>query len=80
LDRIYLDHNATTPLAPAVTRWLTKGDFFWANPASQHSSGKKAAHALDEARQSLYKTFSLSEKTFNLVYHSGATEAINSAV
>lgn len=80
MDRIYLDHNATTPLAPAVTRWLTKGDFFWANPASQHSSGKKAAHALDEARQSLYKTFSLSEKTFNLVYHSGATEAINSAV
>ncbi len=80
VDRIYLDHNATTPLAPAVTRWLTKGDFFWANPASQHSSGKKAAHALDEARQSLYKTFSLTEKTFNLVYHSGATEAINSAV
>jgi cysteine desulfurase len=80
LDRIYLDHNATSPLAPAVTRWLAKGDLLWGNPSSQHLTGKRAAHALDEARSSLYKTFQLTPKTHALVYHSGATEAVNTTV
>lgn|GEM_PF-2008995 len=67
-------------MAPAVTRWLAKGDLLWGNPSSQHQSGKKAAHALDEARSSLYKTFQLTSKTHSLVYHSGATEAVNTTV
>lgn len=80
MDRIYLDHNATTPLAPAVKRWLTKGDFFWANPASQHTAGKKSAHVLDLCRRNLYQRFRLSSSTHALVYHSGATESVNTVV
>lgn len=67
-------------MAPAVTRWLAKGDLLWGNPSSQHQTGKRAAHALDEARSSLYKTFQLTPKTHALVYHSGATEAVNTTV
>ncbi len=79
MDRIYLDHNATSPLAPAVKSWLAKGDFVWANPASQHSSGKKASFELDTLIRELFDTFHLTSRTHQLIYHSGATEAINSA-
>ena len=67
-------------MAPAVTRWLAKGDLLWGNPSSQHQTGKRAVHALDEARSSLFKTFQLTPKTHALVYHSGATEAVNTTV
>jgi cysteine desulfurase len=80
LDRTYLDYNATSPLAPAVKSWLAKGDFVFANPASQHSSGKKAAYEIDLVTDRLYELFHLSQKDFKLVFHSGATEAVNTAV
>ncbi len=48
---IYLDHNATTPLAPAVRDamlpWVG-GDF--GNPSSAHTIGQTARAAVDEAR------------------------------
>lgn len=77
MDRIYLDTNATSPLAPALKAWLAKGDFLFANPASQHGSGKKSAFALDEARDFLFELYSLQSKDFDLYFHSGATEAVN---
>lgn len=77
MDRIYLDTNATSPLAPAVKSWLVEGDFIFANPASQHSSGKKSAFALDEVRDFLFELYSLNPKDFDLYFHSGATEAVN---
>lgn len=77
MDRIYLDTNATSPLAPAVKSWLAKGDFVFANPASQHSSGKKSAFALDEVRDYLFSLFQLDQQKFDLFFHSGVTEAVN---
>src|SRR3546814_4488366 len=53
---IYLDYQATTPLAPeargAMLRWLEgpgEGDGF-ANPASTHKGGRAAAAAVEVAR------------------------------
>src|SRR3546814_16423439 len=53
---IYLDYQATTPLAPeargAMLRWLEgpgEGDGF-ANPASTHKGGRTAAAAAEVAR------------------------------
>lgn len=66
-------------MAPAVKSWLAKGDFVWANPASQHSSGKKAAFELETLARELFETFQLTSRTHDLIYHSGATEAINTA-
>ncbi len=77
MDRIYLDTNATSPLAPAVKSWLAKGDFLFANPASQHTSGKQSAFALDLVRDSLFETFGLNQLNFDLYFHSGATEGVN---
>ena len=80
LNRIYLDYNATSPLAPSVKGWLAKGDLLWANPAAQHSSGKKTRARLDEVAQLLHGTFKISTSVHSLVFHSGATEGINSWV
>ena len=80
MDRIYLDYNATSPLAPAVTRWLAEGELFWANPASQHSSGKRAAFHLSKLKNDIGQLFSLNSKRHRLVFHSGATEGVNAAI
>ena len=49
--RIYLDHNATTPVDPAVAEVMarTLRDIF-GNPSSVHYYGQQAKAELDEAR------------------------------
>jgi cysteine desulfurase len=54
VQRIYLDHNATTPLAPAVIDRMTailREEF--GNPSSVHHFGQRAKAAIDEARSSV---------------------------
>ncbi len=74
-ERLYLDYNATSPLSQSVQNWLKSGDLIFANPSSQHTSGKTARKVINEARSLIFKTFSLSEKSTKLFFHSGATEA-----
>lgn len=79
---IYLDYQATTPLAPeareAMLPWLggpeTKG---FANPHSPHRPGRAAAAAVEVARE---KVAALLPEGGRVVFTSGATEAINLAV
>ena len=77
LERLYLDYNATSPLSQSVLDWLKSGDVLFANPASQHSSGKASRKVINEARAKIYKTFNLTEKEAKLFFHSGATEGIH---
>lgn len=79
-NRFYLDFNATSPLADSVKEYLARGEFFFANPASVHAEGKAAKRALIDTSEYLYQIFNLKESEFHLVYHSGATEAINSVI
>jgi cysteine desulfurase len=60
-----------------VKSWLAKGDFVFANPASQHASGKKSAFLLDEVRDFLFSIYQLDQKKYDLFFHSGATEGVN---
>ena len=51
MQRIYLDHNATTPPSPAVIDRMSavlREEF--GNPSSVHHFGQRAKAALDEAR------------------------------
>jgi cysteine desulfurase len=72
---IYLDYQATTPLAPeafvAMEPWLT--DQFW-NPHSVHAGGRQAAAAVEVARE---QVAALLPRGGRVVFTSGATEAIN---
>ena len=54
MQRIYLDHNATTPLHPAVVDLMAKvlrEDF--GNPSSVHHFGQKAKSVIDQARSAV---------------------------
>lgn len=75
---IYLDYQATTPLAPeardAMLSWL--GDEF-ANPHSAHASGRKAKAAVEVARE---QVAGLMPAGGTVSFTSGATEALNWAI
>lgn len=79
MNRIYLDHAATTPLLPAAAEamqpWLM-GRF--GNASSLHFEGQQAKLALDEAREILAEAFGclFGEVSFT----SSGTEAANQAV
>jgi cysteine desulfurase len=76
---IYLDYQATTPLAPEVAAamrpWLETG---FANPHSSHRPGREAAAAVEVARERV--TAALAGQGGRLHFTSGATEAINWAI
>lgn len=78
---IYLDYQATTPLAPeartAMLRWLGDADDSFANPASTHKPGRAAAAAVEVARD---QVAALLPKGGRLYFTSGATEALNWAL
>ena len=75
---IYLDYQATTPLAPeafeAMLPWLKDGH---ANPHSAHSAGRAAKAAVEVARE---QVAALLPKGGRVVFTSGATEALNWAI
>jgi len=76
---VYLDYNATTPLLPEVRAAM---DPYWserfANPASPHLLGKEAADAVAEARATIARILNVSPG--ELIFTSGATEALNLAI
>lgn len=76
---IYLDHNATTPPAPAViAAILPVLSGLWANASSQHGPGQEAKRALGTARGTVAKV--LGCKPVEVIFTSGATEANHMAV
>jgi len=76
---IYLDHNATTPLAPealdAMLPFLRQ-DF--GNPSSSHAYGRRARDAVDQARQQVAGL--LGCQAADLVFTGSGTEANNLAI
>lgn len=79
---IYLDYQATTPLAPeardAMLRWLDGPDGTgFGNPHSSHRMGRQAAAAIELARDRVAALFPPGGK---VIFTGGATEAINLAI
>lgn len=79
---IYLDYQATTPLAPeareAMLRWLGGADdTSFGNPHSPHRMGRMAAAAVEAAREDIA---ALLPQGGRVIFTSGATEALNFAL
>ena len=76
---IYLDYQATTPLAPEVAAamrpWIEEK---FANPHSPSRWGREAAAAIEVARGQIERAFGLEGGRF--AFTSGATEALNWAL
>lgn len=78
-EPVYLDHNATTQVAPAVvTEMLDALQTAWANPSSTHEPGQAARRLLVDARARVASF--LGCQGAELVFTSGATEANHAAV
>src|SRR5688500_227634 len=79
VQRIYLDHNATTPLHPAVVDRMTEAlreDF--GNPSSVHHFGQRAKAVVDEARSAVAALVGADPQ--EIVFTSGGTEGDNIAI
>ena len=78
-DPIYLDYNATTPVAPEVIEAMTPAlRDLWGNPSSGHVFGRRAQAALDRARSQVASL--LGCETDEVVFTSGGTESDNAAI
>ncbi|MCE7797491.1 cysteine desulfurase [Sphingobium sufflavum] len=75
---IYLDYQATTPLAPEVIAVMADGLHRHGNPHSAHAMGRQAAAEVELARDRVHRTLGLGGG--RLVFTSGATEALNTAI
>jgi len=79
VPRIYLDHNATTPLvSPALDRFCSVARDVWGNASSVHHFGQQAKAVLDGARASLAAL--LGAEPSEIVFTGGGTEGDNAAV
>jgi cysteine desulfurase len=79
VQRIYLDHNATTPPLPeAVDRMILVLRDEFGNPSSVHHFGQQAKAALDDARTDVANL--IGAEPSEVLFTSGGTEADNIAI
>ncbi len=80
LERIYMDHNATTPLDPRVFEAMKPYfiDFFGNPSSTTHEHGRVAREAVEEAREKVADLIHADSR--EIIFTSGATEADNLAV
>ncbi|HDR4436273.1 MULTISPECIES: cysteine desulfurase family protein [Bacillus cereus group] len=79
MERIYLDHAATSPTHPEVVEkmipYMTET---FGNPSSIHFYGRQTRHAVDEARRACAR--SIHANPNEIIFTSGGTEADNLAL
>jgi cysteine desulfurase len=79
MNRVYLDHNATTPVEPEVLDVMLpyfSGDY--GNASSIHTFGQKARSAVETAREQVAAL--IGARPQEIVFTSGGTEADNHAI
>ena len=77
--RIYMDHSATTPVAPEVLdAMMPYFNIKYGNASSLHSFGREAREALEESRVSVAGV--LKAKPEEIIFTSGGTESDNLAI
>lgn len=72
---IYLDNNATTPMADEVVQAVSEAQALFGNASSMHGFGREAAFAIEKAREQVAELIDCDPK--EIVFTSGASEANN---
>ncbi|WP_374763999.1 cysteine desulfurase family protein [Yunchengibacter salinarum] len=75
---IYLDHNATAPVRPAVVDTMSETLRLVGNPSSVHQAGREARRRVEEARAQIAAL--TGARARDIVFTSGGTEANNAAL
>lgn len=70
---VYLDYNATTPVAPSVVQKITDTlNDKWGNPSSCYELGVKCKKSIEEARRHI--ALMIGGKPEDIIFTSGGTE------
>lgn len=75
---IYLDHNAAAPLRPTALEAMLAAAQAGGNPSSVHAAGRRAKAVQEQAREQVARA--VGARPENLVFTSGATEALHLAM
>src|SRR5438034_4622713 len=79
MNRVYLDHDASTPVHPeVVAEMLPYFTELYGNPSSIHAFGREARDGMDLARERVARFLKVSPP--EIVFTSGGTESDNFAV
>ena len=73
MNRIYLDHAATTPLLPEAADAMARAFEVWANPSSPHAEGRASRALLEAARKTIADVLGWRH---DVILTSGASESI----
>jgi len=73
VSRVYLDHNATTPLRPEARDAMIAAMEVVGNPSSVHAEGRAAKAVVERAREQVAAAFGA--EGADVIFTSGATEA-----
>lgn len=75
--RVYLDFNATTPLAPEVIQAVEQSMHeAWGNPSSDHEEGARARAVINQARDDVARMIGAMPQ--DVLFMSGGTEVSKS--
>jgi cysteine desulfurase len=78
-DPIYLDYNATSPVAPEVIEAMVPAlRDLWGNPSSPHVYGRRAREAVEKAREQVAALLGCGSD--EVIFTGGGTEADNAAI
>lgn len=75
----YLDHNATTPMKPAVVEKMQEMLAFPGNASAIHKAGREARRRIEQARGEIAAALHIGTRDV-IVFTGGATEANNLAL
>ena len=79
MQKVYLDHSATTPIhKDVIEAMLPYYTEHFGNPSSIHAYGREAKKAVEEAREKVSKLINC--KVEEIIFTSGGTEADNYAI
>ncbi|MBM3561781.1 MAG: cysteine desulfurase [Alphaproteobacteria bacterium] len=78
MARVYLDHNATSPLRPQARAAMLDALETLGNPSSVHAEGRAAKTLLENARAAVARAIGAPRR--GVVFTSGATEAASLAL
>jgi cysteine desulfurase len=73
MKRVYLDHNATTPLRPEAKAAMLRAMDLCGNPSSVHFEGRAAKSVVEAARVQVAEAMGAGDA--DVIFTSGATEA-----
>jgi len=78
VSRVYLDHNATSPLRAEARAAMLAAFDAPTNPSSIHQEGRKARSQTESAREEIARFAGASAR--DVIFTSGGTEALNLAL